>query len=97
VTSGTPGKEGFQRVIQPDDIKTVLEKAETPLKNSQVRDELVKLKPEIYGKTKNKKQISIDGVKRVLLKMYENGEILGGMNKGLGFYLWIKKDEKKEE
>jgi len=80
-------------VIQPDDIITVLEKAENPLKNSQVRNELVKLKPEIYGELWDKKQISIDGVKRVLIKMWENGEISGGMNKGLGFYLWVKKEE----
>ena len=93
MTTGTPGKEGFQRVIQPADIQTVLEKAETPLKNSQVRDELVKLKPEIYGEIGDKKQISIDGVKRVLIKMWKNGEISGGMNKGLGFYLWVKKEE----
>ena len=93
MTSGTPGKEGFQRVIQPEDIITVLKNAGISLKNSQVRDELVKLKPEIYGKTKDKKQISIDGVKRVLIKMLKTGEICGGMNKGLGFYLWVKKEE----
>ena len=91
MTSGTPGKEGFQRVIQPEDIKTVLKKAETPLKNSQVRDELAKLKPKKY------KNISTDGVKRVLIKMWKRGEISGGMNTGLGLYQWIKKDEKKEE
>ena len=91
MTSGTPGKEGFQRIIQQEDIKNVLKKAETPLKNSQVRDELAKLKPKKY------KNISTDGVKRVLIKMWKNGEISGGMNVGFGCYLWKTTDEKKEE
>ena len=91
MTSGTPGKEGFQRVIQPDDIKTVLRKAETPLKNSQVRDELAKLKPRKY------KNISTDGVKRALIKMWKNGEIAGGMHEGFGCYLWKMKNENEEE
>ncbi|MDD4588906.1 MAG: hypothetical protein PHG06_00555 [Parabacteroides sp.] len=93
MTKGTKGVSGFQRVIQPEDIKTVLDNAETPLKNSQVRDELVMLKPEIYGKRMTKNAISIDGVKRALLKMQKIGEISGGMNKGLGCYLWVKKED----
>lgn len=91
MTKGTKGVSGFQRVIQPEDIKTILEKAEYPLKNSAVRDELVVLKPEIYGKRGDKKEISICGVKQVLLQMRERGEIEGGMNKGFGCYLWTKK------
>jgi len=93
VTKGTKGVSGFQRLIQPEDIIIVLNNAETPLKNSQVRDELVMLKPEIYGKRGDKKEISICGVKQVLLNMGERGEIEGGMNKGLGCYLWTKKED----
>ena len=93
MTSGTPGKEGFQRIIQQEDIKTVLKNAETPLKNSQVRDKLVMLKPEIYGKHGDKKEISTDGVKRALIKMWKDGEINGRMDDVFGCYLWKPKEE----
>lgn len=93
MTKGTKGVPGFQRVIQQEDIKTVLKNAETPLKNSQVRDKLVMLKPEIYGKHGDKKEISIDGVKRALIKIWKNGEINGRMDDVFGCYLWKKKEE----
>lgn len=93
MTKGTKGVSGFQRLIQPEDIIIVLNNAETPLKNSQVRDELVMLKPEIYGKHGDKKEISTDGVKRALIKMWKDGEINGRMDDVFGCYLWKPKEE----
>jgi hypothetical protein len=91
VTEGIKGKQGFQPTIKREDIISVLEAAENPLKNSTVLEELKILDPETYGEIK-----TAGGVKKVLLKMLKAGEISGGKDPEVGIYLWtVKKEDKK--
>ncbi len=87
MTEGIKGKQGFQSVIKQEDIITVLKNADKPLKNSTVLVELKNIDPKTYN------EISIGGVKKVLLKMWKAGEISGGKDPEVGVYLWTVKKE----
>lgn len=87
MTSGIKGTQGFQRVIDPQDILKVL--TEKPMKNSTVLAELKKLDPEKYG------EMTVGGVKKVLIKMGDDEKILGGYDEELRVYRWTKKEAEK--
>jgi hypothetical protein len=88
MTTGKPGTQGFQRVIDPQDILNVLTTEDQ--KTSEI---LQKLKDSEKGKRKKKYQtVTQDGVLKVLRKMWKAGEIEGDKER-FGFWMWNRKEE----
>lgn len=98
MTSGTPGKEGFQRVIDPLDVLQVL--TESGQKTSEILRKLKDLEKDREDKKYGK--ITQGGLLKALKKMDERGEVKGDIER-FGFWMWkitdagIKvRDENKE-
>lgn len=72
---------------QEDFIKVIVNRdSEKPMKNSQVREALVKLDKKRYN------NISAEWVKQMLIKLERDDLISGGKDPDFGIYLWNKKE-----